>query len=366
MIHAESSSQSPSIGQSPLPVHFFTIVLNGEPFIRYHLGKFTILPFDWHWHIVEGVAALKYDTAWSVAAGGQIVEEFHHNGLSCDGTTEYLDEISLLYPDQITIYRKKDGDIWDGKLEMVNAPLTALKEECLLWQVDTDELWTVEQMQRVRRFFLDYPNKTAAFFYCKYFVGQNLLITNRGSYGNNPAYEWLRCWRYAPGDRWLSHEPPRLCRKDEKGSWVDLAGIDPLSHADTETYGLCFQHFAYVTFAQLRFKEVYYGYRGAVSRWEALQAFSQYPVRLKDFFQWASDETIVNTAESQKVKPLAYRDFNGRWRFLDCSEIDPLPVYNSLEIFIIKSNFRLVNFIINIKNTVKNKIFSKLIMRRLW
>src|SRR3954449_12884090 len=55
-----------------LPVHFFTIVLNGEPFIRYHLDVFRRLPFRWHWHVIEGVASLVHDTAWSVAAGGAL------------------------------------------------------------------------------------------------------------------------------------------------------------------------------------------------------------------------------------------------------------------------------------------------------
>jgi len=57
-----------------LPIHFFTIVLNGEPFIRHHIDEFAKLPFSWHWHIIEGVAELKHDTAWSVALGGRITD----------------------------------------------------------------------------------------------------------------------------------------------------------------------------------------------------------------------------------------------------------------------------------------------------
>jgi hypothetical protein len=127
-------------------IHFFTIVLNGEPFIRYHAEVFKQLPFQWHWHIVEGVADLKHDTAWSLQGGGHISDEIHRNGYSHDGTTEYLDELARLYPDNVTIYRKSEGVFWDGKLEMVNAPLQNIQEECLLWQVDVDELWTVEQL----------------------------------------------------------------------------------------------------------------------------------------------------------------------------------------------------------------------------
>jgi hypothetical protein len=41
-----------------LPIHFFTIVLNGEPFIRYHEEMLSKLRCEWHWHVVEGVADL--------------------------------------------------------------------------------------------------------------------------------------------------------------------------------------------------------------------------------------------------------------------------------------------------------------------
>jgi len=133
-----------------LPVHFFTIVLNGEPFIRHHIEVLNHLPFKWHWHIIEGVANLKHDTAWSLKLGGTISDEIHHKGRSKDGTTEYLDELAGRYPGNITVYRKPEGVFWDGKIEMVNAPLVNIKEECLLWQLDVDELWTIEQLCTAR------------------------------------------------------------------------------------------------------------------------------------------------------------------------------------------------------------------------
>jgi hypothetical protein len=108
---------------SDMVVHFFTIVLNGQPFIRYHIEVFKQLPFRWHWHIVEGVAEQKHDSAWMLKFGGQITDELHDNGRSKDATTEYLDELAQLYPENVTIYRKPMGVFWDGKVEMVNAPL---------------------------------------------------------------------------------------------------------------------------------------------------------------------------------------------------------------------------------------------------
>ena len=296
-----------------LPAHFFTIVLNGEPFIRRHIEEFRKLPFDWHWHIIEGVADLVRDTAWSVPSGGRITDELHRKGLSNDGTTEYIDEIARQYPGKITIYRKEEGRFWNGKLEMVNAPLKNIREKCLLWQVDADELWTADQIERTRELFIFQPGKTAAYYYCHYFVGSGLVSVTRDTYGNNSSYEWLRTWRFQPGMRWRSHEPPRLCEIDAAGRAVDVGAKNPFKHSETEKLGLVFQHYAYVIREQLRFKEIYYGYTGAVVQWEKLQKSEQFPVWLRDYFMWVKDKALVNTIQSQGVMPLIQKNDLNQW-----------------------------------------------------
>ena len=288
-----------------LPIHFFTIVLNGRPFIEHHINVFKQLSCQWHWHVIEGMAEQNHDTAWSKATGGKVTPNLHRNGLSMDGTTEYLDDLARRFPGRVTIYRKQAGAFWDGKLEMVNAPLFNISGECLLWQVDADELWTADQIQAARKLFLSSPEKTAAFYLCHYFVGKYLVITTRNTYGNHLDREWVRTWRFCPGDRWTSHEPPLLCRPSQAGEWRDVAGLNPLRHPETEAAGLVFQHFAYATAAQLAFKETYYGYIWALSQWRRLQAQTRFPVRLADFFSWVEDGAEVNTIESQGIVSLA-------------------------------------------------------------
>jgi glycosyltransferase involved in cell wall biosynthesis len=308
--------------QLSLPIHFFTIVLNGQPYIPYHINIFKQLTCKWHWHIVEGVADLKHDTGWSVQFGGSISGEIHRNGLSNDGTTEYLDELVQLYPDNITIYRKPAGIFWDGKREMVNEPLFNLNEECLLWQIDADELWTLDQISTARQMFIDHPEKTAAFYWCWYFVGENKIISTRNCYAQNPQQEWLRTWRYKPGSVWVAHEPPRLEEPLPTGQWRDIASVNPFLHQETESYGLIFQHFAYATTEQLQFKEQYYGYKKAVSQWTQLQEVAKFPVLLRDYFAWVGDGTQVNLAESQGIIPIAQKNqTNQQWRFLQPDEI---------------------------------------------
>jgi glycosyltransferase involved in cell wall biosynthesis len=312
---------------SSLPVHFFTIVLNGEPFIRYHLEVFKQLPFKWHWHIVEGVADLKHDTAWSLKLGGRITEELHQEGHSKDGTSAYLDEIARQYPQNVTVYRKPKGIFWNGKREMVNEPLFNIHEECLLWQVDADELWTVEQIYTAQQMFVDNPDKTAAFYWCWYFVGENLVISTRNCYAQNPQQEWLRTWRYKPGSVWVAHEPPRLAEPLPNGQWRDIASVNPFTHDETENLGLVFQHFAYVTSEQLQFKEQYYGYKDAVSQWQKLQAQTQFPVLLRQYFPWVGDGTQVDRAISCGVVPIAHKQNNSNdWQFLSSEGLQKLLV----------------------------------------
>ncbi|MBD2506996.1 FkbM family methyltransferase [Nostoc muscorum FACHB-395] len=305
-----------------LPIHFFTIVLNGQPFIRYHIEIFKQLPFKWHWHIVEGVAELKHDTGWSLKLGGYINDDIHYNGRSNDSTKEYLDELTQQYPDNITVYRKPDGMFWDGKREMVNEPLLNINEECLLWQIDADELWTVEQILTAQQMFIENPNKTAAFYWCWYFVGEKIIISTRNCYAQNPRQEWLRTWRYKPGSMWVAHEPPRLEEPLPNGQWRDVAAVNPFLHQETEKHGLVFQHFAYVTPEQLRFKEQYYGYSNAVSQWKVLQEKTKFPVLLREYFSWVIDETMVDTVESYGIVPIAQRELSKNiWRFLQPDEV---------------------------------------------
>lgn len=307
-----------------LPIHFFTIVLNGEPFIRYHLNVFKQLPFRWHWHIVEGVADLRHDTAWSVQLGGHITDEIHHQGRSRDGTSEYLDELVAQHSDQITLYRQPEGKFWDGKRDMVNAPLVNITEDCLLWQVDVDELWTVEQIVAAHQMFASQPDKTAAFYWCWYFVGKDLVISTRNGYAQNPEQDWLRTWRYHPGCVWAAHEPPQLVEPLPDGQWRDVARVNPFRHDDTEAHGLVFQHFAYVLPEQLHFKESYYGYAGALSQWQTLQKEAYFPVRLRRYFSWVGDLTMVDRAEALGVVPIAHPSNTGAWQFRSPAEMQAI------------------------------------------
>ena len=301
---------------SKLPIHFFTIVLNGKPFIDYHIEVFKRLKVPWHWHIIEGVASLTHDTAWSLSQGGRVPTALHLDGLAIDGTTQSLDFLKIQYPENISIYRKPRGVFWDGKREMISAPLPFIKEQALLWQLDSDELWTPEQIHTMHRMFMDEPEKTAAWFWCWYFVGAEKVISTRNCYAQNPTQEWNRVWRYQPGMFWASHEPPVFAVKGQNGNYLNVGLINCFNHKETEAQGLVFEHYSYVTREQLEFKESYYGYTGAVESWRQLQKSTAPVVKLKEYFPWVSDETEVSSIQQYGLAPLAtFNKTTATWQF---------------------------------------------------
>lgn len=277
-----------------MKIHFFTLVINGMPFIRYHLDVFNKLTVPWHWHIVEGLADLTHDTGWGLHSGARITPDMHVKGLSVDGTTDYVNSIRS---DRVTVYRTPQRRWWDGKVEMVNAPLVTINEPGLLWEVDVDELWTYAQIHDVYDLFEMNPSKTAAYYRCKYFVGPDLWISNLNCYANQKT-DWLRTWRFEPGDFWEKHEPPVLVRDGK-----DIGKVNPFTDEETSLHNIVFQHMAYTTEGQVRFKENYYGYADAVEHWKKLQAHTQFPAMLSDFFPWVKDNAVVDKINFQPLFP---------------------------------------------------------------
>lgn len=261
-------------------INFFTIVLDGEPWIERHFPVFESLPVPWRWIIVEGVANNVNCTHWCAKEKPR---------LSRDGTERYLS--SLVRTDSITLLQRP---FWiGGKVEMCNAALEQMNEPGLLWQVDADEVWRSEQIKSVVKLFEDRPERNCAWFWCRYFVGPDIVTLRPDPWSNNPAFEWKRVWRFEPGMKFKRHEPPELDGFSEK----------PITHAETESVGAVFDHFSYATLEQVAFKSRYYAgdhnphggeYRRSVEGWKRLQAHKgPWPVKLKNYLAFVSDETLA-------------------------------------------------------------------------
>ena len=322
---------------------------------------------EWEWHIVEGVAAGGANSATPYCDNrGKSARSAHEcvgaaeraGGLSTDGTAEYLDQLvggalnqahdamhsataaaggaggrypnghagrAILQGARIVVHRRagarvhragsvkagQEGAHWRDKLEMVNTALRAIAarggDAAALLQIDSDELWSADQMLTAWR-MLFAPlegardagslGRRCLYMPCVYFVGPRLVTVNRETGGwSQRHFEWLRAWRVGgngsewAGLHWLEHAPPTLLHRDSRArKWVALTASqclqreatahDALTHAGgggragRGAHGaqLGFTHYSYHDAEQVAFKERYYGpkFEGAVSHWNAL------------------------------------------------------------------------------------------------
>jgi hypothetical protein len=245
-------------------LHIFTIVLDGLPFLPMQFANYNRLPdsVDWHWSIAEGAAMNVNCTKWC---------RTQRPRLSNDGTTDFLN--SLRAHPRITVHQRAK---WMGKVDMVCTCLADFKQPGIVLEADADELWLPHQLETLLALFERRPSLGSAHFFCRYFVGVNILITSTHSYGNRPT-EWARCWRWTPELRVLSHEPPLMS---------GIAG-ECASREETRDVGLVFDHYSYALESQVRYKQDFYGYRDAVLHWRRLQTNRDWPVRdLRAFLPW--------------------------------------------------------------------------------
>ena len=257
----------------------FTLILNGMPFIK---EQMNIIPkmFD-KWYIIEGVANPVGDTSWCK----RLPDEFHKNGLSIDGTTEYLDSIKS---DKIVVIRSQTG-FWNGKTEMCNSFMHEV-EDAILMQIDMDEFWDIPTLTSLFTFCENNPNDfNAMFFKCNFFVGKHLITQGENCYGDN-SYEWVRLWIIKNKTRFVTHEPP-----------VVAGTTKYLTKSFTSQNNWIFNHYAYALEEQLKLKEKYYGYTNAVEQWKRLQAVTEFPVKLRDYFAWVHDESVVISLNQDKL-----------------------------------------------------------------
>lgn len=264
-----------------MKLNIITIVLDGEPWIRRHLAEFEKLTdrgIDWKWHIREGAAANTHCTQWCKRQPPRF---------SIDGTHEYLTSPEIFRHNRIDIAGKL---WWDGKVAMFNSAFERIIEPCILMQIDSDELWTADNIERTVQLFTSYPYAQRAYFRCNYYVGPDLITVGSDCYGNNPG-EWLRAWRFRPGMMFDSHEPPVLA--GNRGEYV--------SREVTSDMGILFDHMAYATKKQVAYKEHFYGYRGAVQQWERLQkANVSQPTLLKKYLPWVDGKAMVVRVDAGK------------------------------------------------------------------
>lgn len=213
-----------------------SIVLNAEHHIKNQI--FDSYIFD-HWIFVEGATSNTFCTSWCNA----MPSEYHSNGTSIDNTVrlleQYQDYYSKTSDKKITII--KPSGLWNGKLEMFNKALELINEPCYLWEIDIDEYWEPNQIINAER-LLENTKADSASFACNYLLTDQIIV--KGEWGESPGHGYRRLWKFEPGRKFLSHEPPVLegCNK------ILPPALTPR-----------FDHLSYYYEQDVRFKSKWYG-----------------------------------------------------------------------------------------------------------
>lgn len=266
----------------------FTIVLNGLDMLKRQVEEGILKNFD-YWIIIEGAANNNGSTAWC----NEFPSDFHNNGLSVDGTHEYLIELAGQHDKVKVVY--KNG-FWNSKDEQVNQIFNVMKEveSCFLWEIDSDEFWNIENI-RLTEHQITTNKAKAASFLCDYFVGngEGHQLIVKGGWGEGNSLRYNRVWHYEKGDRFITHEPPILTGQ---------------TNANTLQLPYRFSHYAYTQIYSVLFKDAWYGgHEGIFEKWFALNKLNKedFPQPLsallpdpkwddgKTFIHWVDDPEFV-------------------------------------------------------------------------
>lgn len=218
-------------------ISFGIIVLNGMPFIKYCLRQ--LYPFAHEIIVVEG-------------ASKKAAAIFTPDGHSTDGTLDALYQFKTEEdPENKVKIITKDG-FWSEKDEQSQAYAEQATGD-YLWQVDIDEFYKPEDMQRIIQMLSDDPTITAMSFKMITFWGGFDYITD-GWYLRRGAEIYHRLFRFGPGYKYITHRPPTVI--DPSGRNLrDIKWVDGYTLAKMEIY---LYHYSLVFPKQVYEKAKYY------------------------------------------------------------------------------------------------------------
>lgn len=188
-------------------ITFGIIVLNGTPFVKYCLR--SIYPYAHEIIVVEG----GHEDAKHVCTP---------DGHSIDDTLKLLQEFKDQEDkDDKVIIIKKEG-FWKkrddlGKDRTFQSRAYAdLATGDYLWQVDIDEFYCAEDMEKILSLLKNNPTITVISFKMLNFFGRPEYLINGWKFKQN--LEVFRVFKWQKGYKYLTHEPPTIV--DENG--IDL------------------------------------------------------------------------------------------------------------------------------------------------
>lgn len=255
-----------------------SIVLNGE----HHLKKQTVqmlAGFD-KWIIVEGASKNTFCTSWC----NDMPEKYHKDGHSTDGTIKYITDTLQKYQHGPEIVLVQTDGFWDGKTAMFNAALKHIDRPCYLWQVDIDEYWDKWQLENAEK-ILENTGTDVGLFCCDYLLSHDVIV--KGDWGESLKHGYKRLWKYQPGRKFLSHEPPRI---EGEGKALPPA------------YMPRFLHKSYYYRKDVEFKAAWYGkHENILEGWsDIVEGNTKLPCNIDQLFRNEIPEYWKNTIITYK------------------------------------------------------------------
>ena len=263
---------------------FGIIVLNGEPFTCYNLR--SLYPFAHQIIVVEGACPKSEQSAT-------------RDGHSVDGTLEALQRFKADedVEDKVIIVTAEDeghpSGFWPGEKDEQSRAYAKRATGDWLWQIDIDEFYRAEDLEKVCTLLCGDPTITAlSFFETSFWGGFGYYVD--GPFLRQSYSHFHRVFRWAPGYTYQTHRPPTVT--DERGR--DLRTIHWLDARQTKRLGIRLYHYSQVFPVQVRRKMGYYDQMG----WSKIQSADQWVSQT--YFHLANPFRVhaVNTRESWLVR----------------------------------------------------------------
>lgn len=249
------------------------IVLNGEPFIPYNLR--ALYPFAHQIIVVEGAvrSAAHYATT---------------NGHSLDNTLQLLRHFKQNEDPADKVILITRDDFWDEKDEMSQAYAQRATGD-YLWQVDADEFYRPQDIEKVMSLLRHNPNISGMSFKMTTFWGSPLYCVD-GLYLRQGANVYHRLFKWGAGYTYSSHRPPTV----HNPQGVDLRRLKWLSAEETARLGITLYHYSLLFPKQVLAKSDYYSH----AEWSAMDEAEKWardnflalknPFRVHNVYQYPS------------------------------------------------------------------------------
>jgi hypothetical protein len=193
--------------------------------------------------------------------------EFTLDGKSTDNTRSIIKEY---IKDKPKFFFKEADGFWDGKTNMLNYWFyknSPIYEADYIWQIDTDEFYTNENIKKIIN-LLNTEQPSRVDFFANHFWGDfNHCIDERsdGAWANQ--IPWMRIFKINKDSSWISHEPPNMYFNEYEKI---------ISKYETLKLKIKLDHYSYVTDNQVSFKSKFYNA----------------PNKLKLFNEWKKDKNM--------------------------------------------------------------------------